>query len=136
MDSEVDADIPVHIQNNHVTNIATEKPLRNQVASWIRRFRPEPVIVPGLGELQKTDEARMEAWAKGYTKRQADLLILQSNNDFAGMCFEFKSPLGSGTVCDSEEEFLFKMKASGYYVMVSNDYDEIIKTIVRYLAKR
>ena len=132
----MDTDIPVHIQNNHVINIATEKQLHNQVVSWIRRFHPELVIVPGLGELQKTDEARMEAWAKGYTKGQADLLILHSNVDFAGMCFEFKSPLGSGTLSDTQEEFLFKMKKSGYYAMVSNDYDEIIDTIVRYLANR
>ena len=136
MDSDIDTDIPVHIQNNRVINIATEKQLHNQVVSWTRRFHPELVIVPGLGELQKTDEARMEAWAKGYTKGQADLLILQSNNDFTGLCLEFKSPLGSGTLSDTQEEFLFKMKKSGYYVMVSNDYDEIIDTIVGYLANR
>ena len=57
-------DIPVHIQNNHVINIATEKQLHNQVVSWLSRFHPELVIVPGLGELQKTDEARMEAWRR------------------------------------------------------------------------
>ena len=91
----MDTDIPVHIQNNHAINIATEKQLRSQVVSWIRRFRPELAIVPGLGELQKTDEARMEAWAKGNMKGQADLPIIQSNNDFAGMCVEFKSPLVS-----------------------------------------
>ena len=136
MDSDMDADIPVHIQNNRVINIGTEKQLHNQVVSWIRRFHPELIIVPGLGELQKTDEARMEAWAKGYTKWQADLLILHTNVDFAGLCLEFKSPLGSGTLSDTQEEFLFKMKKSGYYVMVSNDYDEIIDTIVRYLANR
>ena len=61
MDSDMDTDIPVHIQNNHVINIATEMQLHNQVVSWIRRFRPELVIVPGLGELQKTDEARMDS---------------------------------------------------------------------------
>ena len=98
IDYVIGMDIPVHIQNNHVMNIATEKQLHNQVVSWIRRFHPELVIVPGLGELQKTDEARMEAWAKGYTKGQADLLILHINVDFAGLCFEFKSPLGSGTL--------------------------------------
>ena len=59
MDSDMDTDIPVHIQNNRVINIATEKQLRNQVVSWIRRFRPELLIVPGLWELQKADEARM-----------------------------------------------------------------------------
>ena len=132
MDSDMRMDIPARIQNNRALNIAKEKQLHNQVVSWTRRFHPELVIVPGLGELQKTDEARMEAWAKG----QADLLILHSNVDFAGLCFEFKSPLGSGTLSDTQEEFLFKMKKSGYYVMVSNDYDEIIDTIVRYLANR
>ena len=132
----MDTDIPAHIQNNHVINIATEKQLHNQVVSWIRRFHPELVIVPGLGELQKTDDARMEAWAKGYTKGQADLLILQSNNDFSGLRLEFKSPLGSSTRSDTPEEFMFKMKKSGYYVMVSNDYDQIIDAIVGYLANR
>ena len=136
MDNDMDTDIHVHIQNNHVINIATEKQLHNHVVSWLRRFHPDLVIVPGLGELQKTDEARMEAWAKGNTKGQADLLILQSNNDFTGLCFQFKSPLGSGTLSDTQEEFLFKMKKSGYYVIVSNDYDEIVDNIVRYLANR
>ena len=97
----MDTDIPAHSQTNRVINVATEKRLHNQVVSWTRRFHPELVIVPGLAELQKTDEARMEAWAKGYTKGQADLLILQSNNDFSGLCLEFKSPLGSGTLSDS-----------------------------------
>ena len=136
MDRDIDTDIPVHIQNNHVINIATEKQLHNQVVVWLRRLHPELVIVPGRGELQKTDDQHMDAWAKGYTKGQADLLILQSNGNFSGMCFEFKSPPGSGTLSDSQERFLFKMQKSGYYVMVSNDYDEIIDTIVRYLANR
>ena len=88
----MDTDIPVHIQNNRVINIAMEKQLHNQVVSWTRRFHPELVIVPGLGELQKTDEARMEAWAKGYTKGQADLLILQSNNDFRDCALSSSHP--------------------------------------------
>ena len=136
MDSDMETDIAVHIQDNKVINIATEKQLHSQVVTWLRRFHPELVIVPGLGELQKTEDQRMDAWAKGYTKGQADLLILQSNDKFSGMCFEFKSPLGSGTLSDSQEQFLFKMKKSGYFVMVSNDYDEIIDTIVGYLANR
>ena len=68
MESDVDTDIPVHIQTSRLINVATEKQLHNQVVSWTRRFHPELVIVPGLGELQKTDEARVEAWAKGYRR--------------------------------------------------------------------
>ena len=99
-------------------------------------FTPNWSSSPGLGELQKTDEARLEAWSKGYQKGQADLLILQTNNDFSGLCIEFKSPLGSGTLSDSQEQFLFKMNTAKFSVLVSNDYDEIIDTIVRYLATR
>ena len=136
MDSEMETDITVHIQDNHVINIATERQLHNHVVAWLRRFHSELVIIPGLGELQKTDEARLEAWSKGYQKGQADLLILQTNNDFSGLCIEFKSPLGSGTLSDSQEQFLFKMNTAKFSVLVSNDYDEIIDTVVRYLANR
>ena len=132
----METDITVHIQDNHVINIATERQLHNHVVTWLRRFHSELVIIPGLGELQKTDEARLEAWSKGYQKGQADLLILQTNNDFSGLCIEFKSPLGSGTLSDSQEQFLFKMNTAKFSVLVSNDYDEIIDTIVRYLANR
>ena len=132
----METDITVHIQDNHVINIATERQLHNHVVTWLRRFHSELVIIPGLGELQKTDEARLEAWSKGYQKGQADLLILQTNNDYSGLCIEFKSPLGSGTLSDSQEQFLFKMNTAKFSVLVSNDYDEIIDTIVRYLANR
>ena len=44
--------------------------------------------------------------------------------------------MGSDTLSDTQEEFLFKMKKSGYYVMACNDYDDIIDTIVGYLATR
>ena len=132
----METDITVHIQDNHVINIATERQLHNHVVAWLRRFHSELVIIPGLGELQKTDEARLEAWSKGYQKGQADLLILQTNNDFSGLCIEFKSPLGSGTLSDSQEKFLFKMNTAKFSVLVSNDYDEIIDTSVRYLANR
>ena len=132
----METDITVRIQDNRVINIATERQLHNRVVAWLRRFHSELVIIPGLGELQKTDEARLEAWSKGYQKGQADLLILQTNNDFSGLCIEFKSPLGSGTLSDSQEQFLFKMNTAKFSVLASNDYDEIIDTIVRYLANR
>ena len=87
MEQEAEHAYTVNIRTNHVFNIANEKQLHNKVVEWIRRFHPEVIIVPGLGELQKTDEARVEAWAKGYTKGQADLLILSCNNEYSGMCF-------------------------------------------------
>ena len=115
-------------------NIANEKQLHNKVVEWIRRFHPEVILVPGLGELQKTDEARMEAWAKGYTKGQADLLILACNNEYSGMCLEFKSPMGNGSLSDAQEVFLKRMHDNSFRVLVSNDYDEIIHAIMAYLA--
>jgi hypothetical protein len=134
MEQEAEHAYTVNIRTNHVFNIANEKQLHNKVVEWIRRFHPEVIIVPGLGELQKTDEARMEAWAKGYTKGQADLLILACNNEYSGMCLEFKSPMGNGSLSDAQEVFLKRMHDNSFPVLVSNDYDEIIHAIMAYLA--
>jgi hypothetical protein len=135
MDIDDEYAYTVNMYTNHVFNIANEKQLHNKVVEWIRRFHPEVVIVPGLGELQKTDEARMEAWAKGYTKGQADLLILASNDNYSGMCLEFKSPLGNGSLSDAQKAFLKRMHDNSFKVLVSNDYDEIIHAIMAYLAE-
>ena len=124
----------VNIESNHVFNIATEKQLHNKVVHWIWRFHPDIVIVPGLGELQKTDEARMEAWANGYTKGHGDLLILSSNSDYSGMCLKFKSPLGSGSLSDAQEVFLKRMHGNGFNLLASNDFDEIVHALMAYLA--
>ena len=134
MEQEAEHAYTVNIRTNHVFNIANEKQLHNKVVEWIRRFHPEVIIVPGLGELQKTDEARVEAWAKGYTKGQADLLILACNNEYSGMCLEFKSPMGNGSLSDAQEVFLKRMHDNSFRVLVSNDYDEIIHAIMAYLA--
>ena len=134
-DDEIERPYNVNMNANRVFNIANERQLHNKVVDWIRRFHPEVIIVPGLGELQKSDEARMEAWAKGYTKGQADLLILASNNNYSGMCLEFKSPLGNGSLSDAQEVFLTRMHDNGFKVLVSNDYDEIVHAIMAYLAK-
>jgi hypothetical protein len=135
MDIDDEHAFTVNIHTNHVFNVANEKQLHNKVVEWIRRFHPNVVIVPGLGELQKTDEARMEAWAKGYTKGQADLLILASNDNYSGMCLEFKSPMGNGSLSDAQEVFLKRMHDNSFKVLVSNDYDEIVQAIMAYLAE-
>jgi hypothetical protein len=135
MEHEAEKAFPINMHRSRVFNIANEKQLHNKVVEWIRRFHPEVVIVPGLGELQKTDEARMEAWAKGYTKGQADLLILASNDNYSGMCLEFKSPLGNGSLSDAQKVFLTRMHDNSFKVLVSNDYDEIIHAIMAYLAE-
>ena len=134
MEKEAEHAYTVNIHTNHVFNIANEKQLHNKVVEWIRRFHPQVILVPGLGELQKTDEARMEAWAKGYTKGQADLLILACNNEYSGMCLEFKSPMGNGSLSDAQEVFLKRMHDNSFRVLVSNDYDEIIHAVMAYLA--
>ena len=134
-DDEIELPFTVNILSNNVFNIANEKQLHNKVVDWIRRFYPELIIVPGLGELQKTDEARMEAWAKGYTKGQADLLILASTENYSGMCLEFKSPMGNGSLSDAQELFLKRMHDNSFNVLVSNDYDEIIHAIMAHLAE-
>ena len=62
----------------------------------IRRFYPDSLLIAGLGELQDTEDKRLDSKRKGYKymKGQPDLMILDYHKDFMGLCIEFKSPTG------------------------------------------
>ena len=49
-----------------------------KVADMIRRFYPDSILVAGLGELQDTEDKRLDSYRKGYMKGQPDLTILKS----------------------------------------------------------
>lgn len=120
------------ITKNRQITIHNESDLHKHVVAWIRRFQPELIMVPGLGELQSTEEARLDAWAKGYTRGTCDMIIMNHHKFYRGMCIEFKTPKGTGALSDDQKTFLDKMRLNGYYTLLSNDYDEIIHEIREY----
>ena len=75
-----------------------ETDLHKKVIDFIRKYYPQAIIIPGLGELQRTPGCRIEAWQKGYKGGQPDILIANQSNDFIGLAIELKTPAGGGVV--------------------------------------
>ena len=121
-----------NFNGNHQIYIKTERDLHTRIVAWIRKFFPELMLIPGLGELQTTDESRMEAWAKGYTKGTPDIIILNNHSVYRGLCIELKSPTGNGTLSESQATFIASLSQNKFQVIVSNDYDEIVHAIEQY----
>ncbi len=112
-----------------------ETDLHKKVIDFIRKYYPQAIIIPGLGELQHTSAARVDAWQKGYKGGQPDILLANHNVDFIGLVIELKTPAGTGVVSDNQTVFLNRLEEAGYYVIISNDYDEILMTIVGYFQQ-
>ena len=57
-----------------IVNINTEKDLHYKVVDDIRKYIKEPIIIPGLGEHHINSNVRADAYFKGYTGGQPDIL--------------------------------------------------------------
>ena len=114
--------------------LLNEKDLRYKVVDYLRRFYPQAVLLHGLGELQDTEEKRLDAWAKGYMGGTCDLLIMCPNESYSAFGIEFKTPLGTGILRENQQKFLEKLQEAGCKTLVSNDYDEICKAIMEYFG--
>jgi hypothetical protein len=123
------------ICTNNQVNINTEHDLHKRIIAWVRRFYPQLIVIPGLGELQTTDGARIQAWQKGYVRGTCDIMILNNHKEHRGLCIELKTPKGSGKLSEAQEQFLQRMRANKFLVIVSNDYDEITYEIGKYATK-
>ena len=119
--------------SNSLTNIIeNEDDLHINVVKYIKFYYPNVLIQPGLGENQDTKDKRLSSKLKGYTKGQPDLLLLHVNNDYYGLVIEFKTPKNTGKLSDEQFNILQKYERSGYYVIISNDYNKIIYLIKKY----
>ena len=103
-----------------------------KVVGFIRRFRPDAVIVPGLGELQNTSSVRCEAYRKGYMGGQPDLLILNHHRSYSGLALELKTPKGTGKLSENQAKYLSQLEQSGFKVLVSSDYDQVLAELLDY----
>jgi prophage antirepressor-like protein len=113
----------------------SEDDLHSKVVRYIRRYYPHAMMNPGLGEFQRTDDLRLEGFRKGYQKGTADLTILNKHLEYSGFCVEFKTPKGDGSLSASQEEWLRNLHINGWKVLVSNDYDAIVKELDAYFQK-
>ena len=115
-----------------IININDEKTLHYKVIDYIKKYIKEPIIIPGLGEHQSNSNVRADAYYKGYTGGQPDILLLNYHNKYRGLAIEFKTPTGHGIISKNQENCLKQLKHIGFMTLVSCDYDEILTTIVKY----
>ena len=90
--------------------------------------------MPSIGELQDSEEKRLDSWAKGYVGGTCDLMILCPNDSYHGFGIEFKTPNGTGVLKENQQKFLDRLQEAGYKSLVSNDYDLICKEIMEYFS--
>ena len=112
--------------------LISESDLHYKVVDCIRSKFPELVVVPGLGELQKTAQQRSDAWSKGYVGGQPDLLILNQTSRHSGFALELKTPKGDGVLSTKQMEYMERLRLLNYKTMVSNDYDEIVIELTKF----
>ena len=109
--------------------ISNETDLHYKAIDMIRWFYPDSILVAGLGELQDTEDKRLDSYKKGYMKDPPDLMILNSYKDFKGLGVEFKSPNGNYRVSDAQKEMKKWYVNNGYAFILSTDYDKISKAV-------
>ena len=65
-------------------------------------------------------------------KGQFDIVILNLHKRYRGLALEMKSPSRKGVLSESQSLMANNYKSSGFKVLISNDYDEIILAIHEY----
>jgi hypothetical protein len=113
----------------HLTN---ESDLHKKVVDFVRRFHPNAILIPGLGEYQTNTSLRASCYSKGYLGGQPDLLIINSHKRYQGLALELKTPTGKGIISEKQTSYLSRLEESGYKCIISNDYDEIVVSITNY----
>jgi len=114
--------------------IKSEYDLHCKVVKFIRKKYPNVMLIPCMGELQDTASKRICAYNRGYRSGSPDLLILHATEEYNGMAIEFKTPNGTGRLSSKQEDFLNDLhNKSAFQVLVSNDYDEILLSILEYM---
>jgi len=121
-------------RNRLQIQLLTEADLHHKVVDYLRRFFPQALLMPSMGELQDNEAKRLDAWAKGYVGGSCDLMILYPNEHYNGFGIEFKTPSGTGALKENQQKFLDRLQEAGYKSLVSNDYDFICREIMEYFS--
>ena len=113
-------------------NIQTEFDLHKKVVNFIKNHCPKALLNATLGENQINSNMRLRSYNLGYQKGSPDLIIQNLHKVYSGFAIEFKSPRGYGELSEHQNVMLQEYTNNGFKVLVSNDYDEIIKEIIHY----
>ena len=113
-------------------NIKTEFDLHKKVVNFIRNNYPKALFTATLGENQFSSNMRLRSYNLGYQKGSPDLIIQNLHKSYSGFAIEFKSPQGYGNLSEHQNVILKEYLKNGFKVLLSNDYDNILKEIIHY----
>ena len=75
---------------------------------------------------------RSDAYLKGYSGGQPDIILLNYHTKHRGLAIELKTPTGLGVISKNQQNYINILENNGFKTLVSNNYDEIITTIIMY----
>ena len=75
---------------------------------------------------------RSDAYLKGYSGGQPDIILLNYHTRYKGLAIELKSPTGLGIISKNQQNYINVLENNGFKTIISNNYDEIITTIIMY----
>ena len=111
--------------------------LHKKVVDYIKRFYPKALFNATLGELSNdTQQKRIKSKLLGYSKGVPDLFIYELNKKYNGLCFEFKTPNGTGIISEFQKEWNKDLSLRNYKCITTYDYDDAIKELNDYMFYR
>ena len=110
--------------------IENETDTHVKVVSFLKKRYPHSLFTATLGENQDSVNKWIDSFYKGYSKGSPDLIIHNLHKRYVGFCIEFNSPMGHGELSCHQKKMLQQYQRNGFKVIVSNDYDYIIETIL------
>lgn len=79
-----------------------ETDLHYQVIKYIKKYHENALITPSLEKHQTRIKRRPDAYKKGYTGSQPDIIIGNLHKKYRGLCIELKTPAGDGILGEKQ----------------------------------
>ena len=123
-----------NFERKRFVNITTESELQQEITKYLKTT--DLLFCASLGGYLDSQSARIMATKEGYVKGQPDIIIYSPSGcgRYNGLGLELKTPWGNGILGKSQHDWLELLeKESNYYCLVSNDFTEILETIIKYI---
>ena len=115
--------------------IDNEFDLHTKLVNFIQNYYPNALILASLGENQDSVIKRIKSKKCGYMKGSPDLIINNLHKKYRGLAIELKTPVGNGRISEHQTKMLKLYENNGFKTLLSNDYDECVKTIIEYFQE-
>jgi len=116
----------------------TESDLQEAVITWARTMEPRYIELKWLHHIgnggYRSGREAVSLKRQGVKAGVLDLHLPVTRGGYSGLMIELKTPTGKCKSPSKEQlEYIVFLTAQGYYVRVSNDFEEVKRVIICYL---